>query len=436
MAQDFYELATNQIARQPMTFMGGRVVQVSDGLVSVGGVSDSCRIGERVAIHSDESRRVGEIVRLTPNTACALIEGGTEGIAIGDMVRISAAPKIYPDASWLGRVIDPDGAPLDGKPILQGRTSARLANTPPPAQQRKRLGVRLETGVAVFNTLLPIVRGQRIGLFAGSGVGKSTLLGDLACGVTADVVVVALVGERGREVRQFVEDVLGPEGLAKSVVVAATSDRSPQMRRRCAQTATAIAEHFRDQNLHVLLLVDSVTRFCEAHRETAIAAGEESRLRGFPASTAAAIAGLCERAGPGVDGSGDITAVFSVLVSGSDMDEPVADMLRGVLDGHVVLDRTIAERGRFPAVDVVRSVSRSLPQAASEIENDLIRKARQLLSAHDAAEMMIQSGLYVSGSDPLTDKAVERFDDLEGFLAQKGTRDVMGHFALLRRIVG
>lgn len=436
MDQDFCELAVNMIGRQPVEFAAGQVAQVSGGQVSINSRGHQHRVGERVMIYCDGPPRQGEVVALTQETASALVEGGTDGIAIGDMVRFDSPQRIYPHASWLGRIIDPDGCALDGRYIMHGSHATPIHATPPPAHLRKRLGERLETGVSVFNTLLPIVRGQRIGLFAGSGVGKSTLLGTLACGIDADVVVVGLVGERGRELRQFVEDVLGPDGLARSVVVAATSDRAPQVRRRCAQTAMSVAEHFRDQGQHVLLLMDSVTRFCEAHREIATAAGEDAKLRGFPPSTAAAIATLCERSGPGVEGTGDITAVFSVLVSGSDMEEPVADMLRGVLDGHVVLDRSIAERGRFPAVDVLRSVSRSLPDAASDVENTLIQKARRLLAAYDAAELMIQSGLYVAGNDPLTDKAVEMFEELDNFLSRTEGRDCMGHFAQLRRIVG
>ncbi|WP_225027221.1 FliI/YscN family ATPase, partial [Xinfangfangia pollutisoli] len=293
-----------------------------------------------------------------------------------------------------------------------------LTGAPPPPAERRALGERLATGVAVFDTLLPLVRGQRIGLFAGSGVGKSSLLAKFARGVAADIAVIALVGERGRELRDFTERVLGPAGMARSVVMTATSDQSPLMRRRCALSAMAVAEHFRDQGLHVLLLVDSVTRFAEAHREVALASGEQASLRGYPPSTAHAIMGLAERAGPGAGDQGDITAVLSVLVAGSDMEEPVADIIRGTLDGHVVLDRKIAERGRYPAIDLLRSVSRALPEAASGPENALIADARRVLGAYDRAEMMVQAGLYVPGSDPLIDRAIRLFPMLDGFLAE------------------
>jgi flagellum-specific ATP synthase len=265
-----------------------------------------------------------------------------------------------------------------------------------------------------------------MGLFAGSGVGKSSLLGSFARHVPADVVVVALVGERGREVRAFAENVLGAKGLARSVIMAATSDQSPLLRRRCALSAMTVAEHFRDQGLHVLLLVDSVTRFAEAHREIALAAGESASLRGYPPSLQQAIMAMAERAGPGADGQGDITAIFSVLVAGSDMDEPVADILRGVLDGHAVLDRRIAERGRFPALDVLRSVSRALPEAASPEENRMIADARDLLGVWDRVEMMVQAGLYQKGTDPAVDRALRIWplldrligDDAPGGVAQ------------------
>ncbi|MCK4712637.1 MAG: FliI/YscN family ATPase, partial [Marinosulfonomonas sp.] len=360
----------------------------------------------------------GEVLQLTRDTVTILPDRSAEGVVIGDRVTLLGEALIAPDVSWIGRVIDPSGQPLDGRPLLRGVSARPMRAAPPKATERRALGERLETGVAIFNTLLPIVRGQRIGLFAGSGVGKSTLLAKFARGVAADVVVIALVGERGREVREFVDHVLGPEGMARAVVVAATSDQSPLVRRRCAWTAMAVAEHFRDQGQHVLLLADSITRFAEAHREVALASGEVASLRGYPPSTSHMIMSLCERAGPGVDGAGDITAVFSVLVAGSDMEEPVADILRGVLDGHVVMDRKIAERGRFPAIDLLRSVSRSLPAAATPEENELISQARRLLGAYDRAEMMIQAGLYSAGSDPMIDAAIKVWPQLDAFLAE------------------
>jgi flagellum-specific ATP synthase len=294
----------------------------------------------------------------------------------------------------------------------------------------------METGLAMLNTMLPVVQGQRIGLFAGSGVGKSTLLATLAKSMQADAVVVALVGERGREVNEFVEHALGAEGMKRSVVVAATSDQSALARRRCAWSAMAVAEYLRDQGLNVLFLADSVTRFAEAHREIAVAMGESPSLRGFPPSVTPLIAGLCERAGPGTADQGDITAVFSVLVAGSDMDEPVADILRGVLDGHIVLNREIAERGRFPAIDLSRSVSRSLPGAASEEENRMIAEARKLVGSYEQSEVMIKAGLYSEGADPLLDQAVRVHEELDAFFAKSesdGIKNSFNHLQLILR---
>lgn len=410
----------------------GRVVETRRGLAEVAGL-DAATIGDRVLIHSRDGTAEGEVLRLRPGRCSVLPDASGDGMAIDDRVELLGRAEIAPDNSWVGRVINAAGQPLDGRPLLRGARPRALRAAAPAAATRRRLGARLGTGVAVFDTLLPLVRGQRIGLFAGSGVGKSSLLARFAQGVEADVVVIALVGERGRELREFTERVLGPAGMARSVVVTATSDQSPLMRRSCALTAMAVAEHFRDQGLHVLLLVDSVTRFAEAHREVALAGGEEASLRGYPPSLTQAITGLAERAGPGPEGAGDITAVFSVLVAGSDMDEPVADILRGVLDGHVVLDRRIAERGRFPAIDLLRSVSRSLPGAASDDENALISAARRLLGAYDRVELMIQAGLYAAGSDPVIDRAIRLWPALDGFLAEDApVTGVEGSFQSLR----
>ena len=394
----------------------GRVTAIRAGLVEVGGLSHSASVGDRVGFLG--GALAGEIVGLTPDQAMILPEGPTDGLSIGAVVELLFRPTISPCDAWIGRIVDPLGRPLDGRALPPGPEDRRFRAPPPPAASRRRLGARLDTGLAVFDTLLPLVRGQRIGLFAGSGVGKSTLLSAMAKGVAADVVVIAMVGERGRELREFVESVLGPEGMARAVVVAATSDQSPLMRRRCAWAAMAVAEYFRDQGRHVLFLADSITRFAEAHREIALASGEAPSHRGFPPSTSQMIMALAERSGPGPEGSGDITAIFSVLVAGSDMEEPVADILRGVLDGHVVLDRTIAERGRFPAVDVLRSVSRSLPHAATEVENALIARARAALGLYAESELMIKAGLYAPGSDPRLDEAVKLYPALDGFVAQ------------------
>lgn len=411
----------------------GRICDIRQATIQIRGGAE-WRLGDRVRLIA-KPVVTGEIVALQAGAAIALVDGSPEGSALGDAVERLGSAGIAPHDSWIGRIVDPLGLPLDGRPLVPGMTDRPVLQPPPPATTRGRLGERLETGVAIFNTFLPIVRGQRIGLFAGSGVGKSTLLGQLARGMTADVCVIALVGERGREVREFVESVLGPEGLARSIVVAATADRSPLIRRRCAWTAMAIAEHFRDAGRQVLLFTDSVTRFAEAHRDIALAAGEPASVRGYPASTAPMIMTLAERAGPGPEGSGDITAIFSVLVAGSDMEEPVADILRGVLDGHVVMEREIAERGRFPAINLLRSVSRSLPGAATAEENALIGRARRLLSAYDSAELLIRSGLYAKGSDPQIDAAIRVWPALDAFLAEAEPEGSPASFGRLAAIL-
>ncbi len=430
---DVFAALRAQIATVPVASSVGRITEIARGALRVAGLHDKARQGDRLRIGAMGA----EVLQLSSTDLLALTEGPAEGLAIGTAVELIGPADIAPDNAWIGRIIDPYGRPLDGRPLLRGELARTLQGAAPPAAQRRRLGARLSTGVAVFDTLLPLVRGQRIGLFAGSGVGKSSLLAKFARGVSADIVVIALIGERGRELRDFTEKVLGSAGMARSVVVAATSDQSPLTRRRCALTAMAVAEHFRDQGLHVLLLADSITRFAEAHREVAIAAGEKAELRGFPPSLNQAIMGLAERAGPGPEHAGDITAVFSVLVAGSDMEEPLADILRGVLDGHVVLDRKIAERGRFPAIDLLRSVSRSLPEAASVEENALIGEARRLLGAWDRAELMIQAGLYSKGSDPVIDTAMQVWPALDSFLSEDAPADgVAGSFRRLATVLG
>lgn len=414
----------------------GRVSGVSGGVVLIDGLADRACIGDRVkVVREDADVLQGEVVQLAGRTLTMLPDGELEGIALGDRASVHSAAMVAPSDGWIGRIVDPDGQPLDGRGLNHGLHGRPIRASPPPPTDRRPMGARLSTGMAAFNTVLPIVTGQRIGLFAGSGVGKSSLLGQLAQNMEADVVVIAMIGERGREVRHFVDEVLGAEGLKRSVVVAATSDQSALVRRRCAWTAMTVAEHFRDQGKSVLFLADSITRFAEAHREVAVAAGEAPVLRGHPPSTSHLIMSLCERAGPGAEGQGDITGVFSVLVAGSDMDEPVADILRGVLDGHVVLDRAIAERGRYPAVDLLKSVSRSLPAAATPAQNETIQKMRKILSTYERNEMMITAGLYAQGSDPEIDLAIQLWPELEGFMSKLDAQGIDHSFNQLNLIM-
>ncbi|MEL7463172.1 MAG: FliI/YscN family ATPase [Pseudomonadota bacterium] len=421
MSDPFSDLASLAETKPPVTRRCGAVAAASGATVEVTGLAQRARLGDPVHVGPalDEAGVAGEIVALSADRATAMIAGGEDGIALGDRVWLAPHPALAPDEAWLGRVVDAQGAPLDGAPLPAGDTPSSPHAAPHAAITRAGLGKRLDTGLAALDALLPIARGQRIGLFAGSGVGKSRLLAQLARRTEADVVVFALIGERGRELNDFIRNGLGEEGFRRSVVVAATSDESPLTRRRAAWTATAIAESFRDQGRHVLLIFDSLTRFAEAHREIALTAGETPSLRAYPPSTSSMIARLTERAGPGpADQAGAITAIYSVLVAGSDMEEPIADITRGLLDGHIVLDRAIAERGRFPAIDVPRSVSRSLPDAASEAENALIAQTRRLLALYEDAAPMVRTGLYQPGADAETDRAVALFADLDRFCAE------------------
>lgn len=428
-----YDNVTAALAAAQIDRPLGQIEGIEGGAVRMSGLSGHAAIGDRVRLGSTGFSCEGEIVSADGKMLSAIPDGAITGLRPGDPVTLLGPLSISPDVGWMGRVVDPRGRSLDGRPLLPGLAVQSLTAAAPDAVHRRGLGARVQTGLRAMNTLLPLVRGQRIGLFAGSGVGKSTLLGTLARRIEADVVVFAMIGERGREVRDFVSQVLGPEGMARTVVVAATADAPASSRARCLPAAMTVAETFRNEGKHVLLLADSITRHAEAHRQVAAVRGEALSLGGYPASMATELASLCERAGPGVEGQGDITAAFTVLVAGSDMEGPVADALRGVLDGHIVLDRAIAERGRFPAIDLVRSVSRSLPDAAGPHENTLIQEARRLIGAYEKAEMMIQAGLYAPGSDRTVDAAIQAWPKLDAFIGQMEPGSVDESFAALAR---
>ena len=302
---------------------------------------------------------------------------------------------------------------------------------------RGRVGARVPTGVRALDIFAPLCDGQRLGLFAGSGVGKSVLLSMLARWTDCDVAIIGLIGERGREVQEFLEDDLGPEGLARSVVVVATSDEPALMRRQAAWTTLALAEHFRDKGLRVLCLMDSVTRFAMAQREIGLASGEPPATKGYTPSVFAELPRLLERAGPGLRGSGSITGVFTVLVDGDDHNEPVADCVRGILDGHVVMSRKIAERGRYPAIDVLKSVSRTLPRALTDEENALRLAARKVLATFEDMAEMVRLGAYKIGSNADVDLAVQLAPEVERLIGQgKDDEGLLGDtFGALRALM-
>ena len=418
----------------------GRIAGLTGLTVEVDGIAKLLAVGDRLVATARDGRRVAlEVVGFRDGKAQAMALGDLAGLGPGLWAEKIAGPGLAVTDAWLGRVIDPLGHAIDGLgPLPRGQVARPVRAAPPPATARGRLGPRLPLGVRVLDLFAACRQGQRLGLFAGSGVGKSTLLASLARKADCDVSVIALVGERGREVREFVEDDLGPQGLARSVVVVATSDAPPLLRREAAHAAMTVAEHFRDQGKRVLLMMDSVTRFCLALREIGLSAGEPPATRGYPPSVFAELPKLLERAGPGIEGTGgSITGLFTVLVEGDDHDEPVADAVRGILDGHVVLDRRIAERGRYPAVDVLRSLSRAAGGILSEREKALLARARRLLSIHADIEDMVRLGAWKPGADPEADEAVRRAPAIEAVLAQdKAEADTTdGAFARLAQAV-
>ena len=401
--------------------MYGKVVNIVGLLIHVGGVTHSLSIGDHCIIHARKGRMVTcEVVGFAGGNALVMPFGAIDGIGMGSRAEVSIAePVIYPSRGWLGRVINAFGEPVDGKgPLPVASIGYPIHRSPPPAHTRKRVGGKIDLGVRCMNAFLTLCQGQRLGIFSGSGVGKSTLLAMMARNTDAEVNVIGLIGERGREAREFIEDHLGEEGMQRSVVIVATSDESPLVRRQAAFLTMAVAEYFRDQPNEVLVLMDSVTRFAMAQREISLSAGEPPTSKGYTPSVFAQLPQLLERAGPGSEGQGSITGLFTVLVEGDDHNEPVADAVRGILDGHVVLDREIAERGRYPAVNVLRSISRTMPACNTAEENTLVNRARQLLATYEDMAELIRLGAYRRGTDPKVDEAIQYNPALEGFLAQ------------------
>ncbi len=327
-------------------------------------------------------------------------------------------PVIYPHESWLGRVVNAMGEPVDGGPPLQkGEVAFPLRQSAPPAHSRKRIGEKIDLGVRVLNTFLSCCRGQRMGIFAGSGVGKSVLMSMMARYTAADVNIIGLVGERGREVQEFIEDDLGEEGLKRSIAVVATSDESALMRRQAAYLTMTLSEYFREQEQDVLCLMDSVTRFAMAQRDIGLSGGEPPASKGYTPTVFSELPKLLERAGTGA-GAGTITGLFSVLVEGDDHNEPIADAVRGILDGHIVMEREIAERGRYPSINVLRSISRSMPECNSSSETILINAAKKYLSTYEDMAEMIRLGAYRRGTDLAVDEAIFYYPLLENFMSQ------------------
>ncbi len=394
----------------------GSVIRTEGMATDVGGLA--APIGAVVEIE----RQVGppvraEVIGFRNQTTIVYPLGDISGVRHGSRVRLLRTGRwVRAGQRLLGRVVDANLDPIDGRGAVGNLTRIALHRQPPNPIERPRIETPLSTGIRALDTMLTTGRGQRIGIFAGSGVGKSILLGMMARYTSADVNVIALVGERGREVNEFIQRDLGPEGLARSIVVVATSDQPALVRVQAALAATALAEHFRDQGKHVLLIMDSLTRFAMAQREIGLAAGEPPATRGYPPSVFAQLPRLVERAGMTADGS--ITGFYSVLVEGDDTNEPISDAVRGLLDGHTVLSRTLASKGHYPAIDILASISRLMPAIADEQHLAAANTIRQLIAAYRDHEDLISIGAYRTGSDPTIDTAIAMKEAIDHFLQQ------------------
>jgi flagellum-specific ATP synthase len=426
---------------QPMQ-VSGRVTRVAGLVMECVGLK--LAVGSACTIPMQNGTRVeAEVVGFDGDRLFLMPQSDVEGIVPGTRVfPVEASvprpgsvshPRRRPSdrarhlpvgARLLGRVLDGAGRPLDSLGPLHSDESAPINVRPANPLDRAPIVDTLDVGIRAINAMLTVGRGQRLGLFAGSGVGKSVLLGMMARYTTADVIVVGLIGERGREVKEFIEQILGPEGLKRSVVVAAPADTPPLMRLQGAAYATAIAEHFRDEGKNVLLIMDSLTRYAMAQREIALAIGEPPATKGYPPSVFAKLPILVERAGNGVEGGGSITAFYTVLTEGDDQQDPIADAARAILDGHIVLNRRLAEAGHYPAIDIEQSISRAMHSITSNAHQQAARRLKQLYSRYERSRDLISVGAYAPGSDPVLDQAIALNEKIEGFLCQEITDKV------------
>jgi len=395
--------------------ISGAITEVSPAYARVAGLSPFLKLGDCVSLGE---MQLAEVVRIDPETATIKPFDDRIQIQLGQRAYCAGNLRIFPALSWKGRVVNALGKAVDDDGLLErGATAFRLEASPPPAMRRQRISKPIKSGIRAIDLFTPMCAGQRIGIFAGSGVGKSTLLAMLANSRDFDTVVVALVGERGREVREFIDEALAVN-RSSAVTVVTTSDESPVMRRLAPKTAMTIAEYFRSQGQSVLLIIDSITRFAHAARDVAMASGELPVARGYTPSVFGDLPKLLERAGPGEEGQGTITGVFSVLVDGDDVNDPVADTIRGILDGHIVLDRTIAEQGRYPAINVLRSISRLAPSAWTIEQNDLVARLRALIARYEDTRDLRLMGGYRQGGDAELDQAIAIVPKIYAALSQ------------------
>jgi len=395
------------LAARALLRIGGTVTEISSSACRLAGLSHVVRLGECVELAGADKASLCEVVRIDAQGVTVKPFDGTLEAGLGTMAWARGGVTLSPDRSWKGRTLNALGQPIDGLgPLRQGERALPTDREPPAPMRRQRLRKPMKTGIRAVDLFAPLCAGQRIGIFAGSGVGKSTLLSMLARAAGFDTTVLALVGERGREVREFLEDALGRE-KARTIAVVATGDESPMMRRLAPKSAMCIAEHLRDGGENVLLIVDSVTRYAHAARDVALSAGEPPVARGYPPSVFSDLPKLLERAGAGEEGAGSITGVFAVLVDGDDHNDPVADSIRGTLDGHIVLDRAIADQGRYPPVNVLASVSRLTRAVLTPEQQKLILKLREMIAQFEDTRDLRLMGGYHSGADPGLDRAIQ-----------------------------
>lgn len=398
--------------------VSGRLTKVNGLTLEAVGVS--VPLGGHCRIQTMTGEVDAEVVGFENDKIFLMPTDQVEGIVPrGRVTTSSRSQKLPLSLSLLGRVIDPAGQPLDGLGPIEADADANHKSKPINPLSRRPIKSSIDVGVKAINGILTVGQGQRMGLFAGSGVGKSVLLGMMTKGTTADVVVVGLIGERGREVKEFIDEILGEEGRQRAVVVAAPADMAPIRRLKGCETATQVAEYFRDQGLNVLLLIDSITRYAQAQREIALAIGEPPATKGYPASVFAKLPALVERAGNGGDGQGSITAFYTVLSEGDDLQDPIADASRAILDGHIVLSRDLADAGHYPAIDVTKSISRVMPQVTSPEHLQMALRFKKYLSAYEQNKDLISIGAYASGSNPVVDKAIQLKPVIDAYLQQK-----------------
>lgn len=420
----------------------GKVSSVKGASVEVKGLVDFAKIGTQCKIiksHHHGKESLAEVIALKEDSTILMPYGDTQGIGAGSEVLIDDSENlIWPSMQWKGRVINAFAQPIDENGLMpNGDKPYTLNASPLNPQKRRLLGPKIDTGIKSIDTFTSCCQGQRLGIFAGSGVGKSVLISMLTKYAKTDVKVIGLIGERGREVQEFIQEYLGEEGLKNAVIIVATSDEPALMRKRAAFLTMSVAEYFRDQGLEVLCIMDSLTRLAMAQREIGLTAGEPPTTKGYTPSVFADLPKLLERAGPGID-KGDITGIFTVLVDGDDHNEPISDAVRSIVDGHIVLERAIYERGRYPAINVLKSVSRAVPKCNNDFENDVITKAKRLLSTYNDMAEMIRLGAYKRGTDKEVDEAIHYYPQLEEFLSQKPTEysSIENSFKTLASILG